>query len=88
MPQEEKGDRVGHVDEPGPRIDAEDYTLDRADVRIIETEVGEQGDDAAGARRAAPAHRSRWITYSAIRVRIWRPGESGNRASAAMPASA
>ena len=80
--------RVGQVDEPGAGIDAEQDSLDHADVRVIETEVGEQRDDAARARRPPPAHRSRWITYSAIRVRIWRAGESGNRPSAAMPASA
>ena len=83
--------RVGQIDEPDPGVDREENALDGADVRVIEPEVGEQGDDAARAARArcpAPRHRSRWITYSAIRVRISRAGEPGNRPSAAMPVSA
>jgi hypothetical protein len=56
---------VGQVDEPRPGVDPEQHSLEGADVRVIEPEVGEQGDDAAGAARGrapAPGHRSRWIT--------------------------
>lgn len=43
-------DGVGQVDETGRGIDAEDHALHDSDVRILETEIGEERDDAAGPR--------------------------------------
>ena len=83
--------RVREIDEPRLRIDREEDALDRPDVSVVEPEVGEEGDDAAraaGARSAAARHRSRWITYSAMRPRISRASLPGTRSSAATPAAA
>jgi hypothetical protein len=57
-----RGHRVGEVDEPRPRVDAEQHALDDPDVPVVEAEIGEQGDHAARARPPPPGHRSRWIT--------------------------
>src|SRR5262245_23554141 len=83
--------RVGQIDDPRPGVGRQHHRLQGRDVRIIEPEVGEQGDDAVWAARvwpSAPPHRSRWITYSAITERSSRVAEGGRRSRAATPASA
>jgi hypothetical protein len=86
-----RGHRVRQVDQPRPGVDREEDTLDRADVGVVVPEVGQQRDDAVWAARGrapTPPHRSRWITYSAMSVRISRAGEAGTRSSAAAPVAA
>jgi hypothetical protein len=79
---------VGQIDEPDPGMDREDDALDDTSVGVLEPEVGEQSDHAARAGPPASSHRSRWITYSAIRPKSWRASELGTRSSAATPAAA
>jgi hypothetical protein len=50
-------DGVGQIHETGGGVDGEDHALHDPDVRILETEIGQERDDAAGPRRPAKSSR-------------------------------